>query len=202
MSPDERRFGAVAATLSFYEILTPPARPRRGFARQMGMTKRKLTPVRRGFLGLVVVASVALALTTATSDRARNRTRIESPVLAGSNVPPPVREILRRACQDCHSENTTWPWYARVPPISRQIHKDVAKGRAFMDLSKWNDYTEPQRRGFTAAIGAAVQGRLMPPSPYVWMHREARLSSDERELVKAWALAKNTTAAPEPVRSA
>ncbi|MBZ5626427.1 MAG: heme-binding domain-containing protein [Acidobacteriia bacterium] len=126
-------------------------------------------------------------------------------ILAGSNVPVPVREILQRACQNCHSENTIWPWYAQIPPISRQIHSDVAKGRAFMDLSKWNDYTEGERRGFTAAIGAAIQNHLMPPPKYVWMHREARLSSDELELVKAWALAKhktspNTVAAQAPAR--
>ena len=74
-----------------------------------------------------------------------------------------------------------------------------------MDLSKWSGYTDNERRGFTAAIGAAIQNRLMPPPKYLWMHREARLSSDELELVKAWALAKhktsqNTVAAQTPDR--
>jgi hypothetical protein len=171
----------------------------------MGMATPNPAPVRRGLVGLIVVASVALALTTATSDGARNQTGMRRSILAGSTVPVPVREILQRACQNCHSENTTWPWYAQIPPISRQIHSDVAKARAFMDLSKWNDYTEGERRGFTAAIGAAIQNHLMPPPKYVWMHREARLSSDELELVKAWALAKhktsqNTVAAQTPAR--
>jgi hypothetical protein len=56
-----------------------------------------------------------------------------------------------------------------------------------MDLSKWNDYTESERRSFTVAMGAAVQSHLMPPQKYVWMYREAKLSSAEVELVKAWA---------------
>ncbi len=112
-------------------------------------------------------------------------------MLAGSNVPPPVRAILERACQDCHSESTAWPWYAHIPPVSWMIHRDVAKGRAFMDLSKWNDYTEGERRGFTTAIGAAVQERLMPPPPYVWMHGKARLSSSEIAIVRAWAFSKH-----------
>jgi cytochrome c553 len=147
--------------------------------------------VRRGFAGLIAVASAALALTTAISDGSRNQTVSEKSLLAGSNVPLPVRAILRRACGDCHSENTVWPWYAHIPPISGQIRSDVAAGRAFMDLSKWNDYTEGERRGFRVAIGAAIQNRLMPPPKYVWMHRDARLSSDELELVKAWTLAKH-----------
>jgi hypothetical protein len=160
----------------------------------MGVTTRNMVPLRRVFVGLIVVASVALALTTATVDGTGNQTVMEKSLLARSNVPVPVRAILERACQDCHSENTVWPWYSHIPPIAWQIHTDVRRGRAFMDLSKWNDFTESERRGFTAAIGTAVQNHLMPPPKYVWLHPEARLSSDELELVRAWALAENKAA--------
>lgn len=177
----------------FYELLTPPARPPCRSPRQMGMAIRNPAPWRRGFFGLIVAATVGLALTTAPSGGSRNETVIEKSLLAGSDVPVPVRAILQRACQDCHSENTIWPWYAHIPPISWQIHSDVAEGRAFMDLSKWNDYTEGERRGFRVAIGAAIQNHLMPPPKYVWMHRDGRLSSDELELIKAWALTKHRT---------
>ena len=63
-----------------------------------------------------------------------------------------------------------------------------------MDLSKWSDYSETQRRGYTSAIGAATKNHLMPPPMYVRMHREARLSSDELELVRTWVLAEQKTA--------
>ena len=154
------------------------------------MDKRKPALLTARFIGLAVVASVALGL-TATSRDARRQIDMPRTLLEDSNVPPPVRAILQRACQNCHSENTVWPWYANIPPVSWQVHSDVTHGRAFMDLSKWNDYTEGQRRGFRVAIGAAVQNRLMPPPKYVWMHRGARLSGDELELVKAWALARH-----------
>jgi uncharacterized membrane protein len=159
----------------------------------MGMTTRNLVRLRRVFLGLIVFASLALALTTATVDTG-NETVREKSLLKGSNVPVPVRAILERACQNCHSENTVWPWYSHIPPISWKIHTDVKSGRAFMDLSKWNNFTESQRRGFTAAIEAAVQDHVMPPPKYVWVHREARLSSDDLELVRAWAFAEHKTA--------
>jgi hypothetical protein len=160
----------------------------------MGVTTRNIVPLRRVLVGLVVVASVALALTTAIVDGTGNQTAMEKSLLTGSNVPVPVRAILGRACQDCHSEKTVWPWYSHIAPIAWQIHTDVKRGRAFMDLSKWNDFTESERRGFTAAIGTAVQNHLMPPPKYVWLHPEARLSSSELELVRAWALAENKTA--------
>ncbi|MFL6352309.1 MAG: heme-binding domain-containing protein [Bryobacteraceae bacterium] len=143
---------------------------------------------------LTVVATVPLALTTAIVRGTANETVMEKSLLTGSTVPVPVRAILERACQDCHSQTTVWPWYSHVPPIAWQIHTDVERGRALMDLSKWKDFSESEPRGFTAGIGAAVQNHLMPPRKYVWLHPEARLSSDELELVRAWALAENKTA--------
>jgi hypothetical protein len=151
------------------------------------MATGKQVPLIRVCVGLIVVASIVLALTTATAGGTAKRTVLEKPLMKGSNVPARVRSILERACQDCHSENTVWPWYSHIAPIAWQIRTDVERGRAFMDLSKWNDFTESERRGFTGAINAAVQNHLMPPPKYVWMHPEAQLSSDELELVRAWA---------------
>ena len=198
-----RRCSASATSTGipgFYKLLTPPAHPPCRSPRQMVMTTRNPAPLSRHFAGLILVASVALALTTATHS-SRSEAFVEKSLLARSNVPEPVRAILQRACQDCHSENTIWPWYAHIPPISRQIHSDVQKGRAFMDLSKWNEYTEGERWGFRVAIGAAIQNHLMPPPKYVWMHSDARLSSDEIEFVKAWALSKHKIS-PNTVESA
>jgi len=135
----------------------------------------------------IAVTLVALALAAAASNNAGNEIVREQPLFARSNVPGPVRAILQRACQDCHSENTRWPWYSHIPPISNQIHTDVKMGRAFMDLSKWNAYSEGEQRGFRVAIGSVVENHQMPPRKYVWMHHEARLSRDDIQLVKAWA---------------
>ena len=152
------------------------------------MSARDVSAWKRALSGLIGAAWVAVVVTSATSGGAREGSDLQKPLLAGSDVPVPVRAILERACQNCHSENTVWPWYAHVPPVSGVIRRDVTKARAFLDLSKWNDYTEGQRRGFALAIAAATQNRLMPPQRYVWMHGEARLSSDDLESIKAWAL--------------
>src|SRR5262245_12489017 len=128
----------------------------------MGMAARKRFPLTRGFFGTLVVALLAIVLTAKTPDGARGHTGERKTILAGSTEPALVREVLQRACQDCHSANTTWPWYANLPPISWQIHQDVTAGRAFMDLSKWEDYTEGERRGFRLAIGAAIENHMMP----------------------------------------
>ena len=60
-----------------------------------------------------------------------------------------------------------------------------------MDLSKWSEYTENERKGYLAAIVAATQTRLMPPAKYLWLHREARLSNDELRSLQSWAMAES-----------
>lgn len=114
---------------------------------------------------------------------------IHEPLLAGAQIPEQLLTSVQRACQDCHSENTAWPWYSGIPPLSWQIHKDVAQARQFMDLSKWHDYTEREKRGLLVSMAIALKTHAMPPARYVWMHRESRLSDAELVALENWALA-------------
>lgn len=100
-----------------------------------------------------------------------------------------ARSILQRACEDCHSDNTVWPWYAHVPPFSWEIHKDVALGRSFMNLSKWSQYSAGQRRGLVMAILADTRAHVMPPPGFVRMHGSARLSDTDFKELSKWAIA-------------
>jgi len=142
---------------------------------------------RYGLFTLLVIFPIGLAVTSASSTSAKGTSTEGKSLLAGTHVPAPVRSVLARACQDCHSENTVWPWYAGIPPLSSQIHDDVARGRTFMNLSKWNEYTEAERRGFRLAIGTATSSHIMPPRRYVWMHSNGRLSASELDVLNDWA---------------
>lgn len=141
-------------------------------------------------LFLLAVVPIALTLAKGSLRTADSAPPAGQTLLTGSGVPAPVRSILQRACQNCHSDNTAWPWYAAVPPVSWQVRSDVARGRAFMNLSRWSDYSNEQRRGFMLAIQAATQARIMPPPKYVWVHSDAKLSDAELKLLGEWALAK------------
>jgi hypothetical protein len=152
------------------------------------MAIRRSVPFKRWLAGFALAAWVALSLAATSSDVVSDRWDKNNPLFTGSNVPMPVRAILQRACQDCHSANTAWPWYSRIPPISWKIQNDVKNGRKILDLSNWNGYTEGQRRGFSIAIQSAIQNQAMPPQNYLWLHSEGRLTSDERELIREWAL--------------
>ena len=141
------------------------------------------------FIAMTAALIIAFALPTHNANDPASSTIADRPLLGGSKTPKPVLTIFQRACQDCHSANTDWPWYSRIPPISRKIHEDVAQGRKFMDLSKWDTYTDSERSGFLLAIIAATQTHIMPPPKYVWMHPGARLSDAELRSLRTWALA-------------
>ena len=86
-----------------------------------------------------------------------------------------TRELARRACFDCHSNQTTWPVYSRVAPASWLVYYDVVNGRAELNFSEWQ---RPQKEAREAP--EVVHEGEMPPLPYRLMHGHARLSADER----------------------
>jgi hypothetical protein len=110
---------------------------------------------------------------------------------AQSPVPEPVMTLLRRACFDCHSNDTRWPWYARVPPSSWLVLRDVKRGRGQVNFSQWSRYNPFDRADILDKVcDLAVQGK-MPPRPYRLLHAEARLTETEVSTLCAWSRAES-----------
>jgi hypothetical protein len=100
---------------------------------------------------------------------------------------PEVKAVLRRACYDCHSNETRWPWYSRVAPVSWLTGRDVRKGRAELNFSTWDRYSTQQRVKKIKESWEEIVGGDMPPWFYVPAHRDARLSAEDRRLLRDWA---------------
>lgn len=106
------------------------------------------------------------------------------------DVPPGVQAFLRKSCYDCHSAETRWPWYSRLPVLSSLIHADVTKGRKALNFSEWSTSAgaHPNRAAATlTAACAAVQYGIMPKAPYPMMHRDARPSREDVAMFCGWA---------------
>ena len=95
--------------------------------------------------------------------------------------------VLVRACGNCHSNHTDWPWYSHVAPVSWWIARDVREGRESLNLSEWETYSAPQRRDKLESICGLISTGRMPPRQYRSMHPEAKLTEMEKEAVCAWA---------------
>jgi len=90
-----------------------------------------------------------------------------------------TRVLAKRACFDCHSNETIWPWYSNVAPISWLIYRDVAAGRRRLDFSDWKNI----RLREPGEIASAITEGEMPPLQYLLIHRTARLSTTEKTLL-------------------
>ena len=109
------------------------------------------------------------------------------PVTADIPSSPEGKAVLRRACYDCHSNETRWPWYSRVAPASWLTARDVREGRAELNFSTWNEYSTQQRVKKIKESWEKVAEGEMPPWFYLPAHRDARLSAEDRVLLRDWA---------------
>ena len=104
---------------------------------------------------------------------------IRAHVEAASGLPV----VLDRACRDCHSNETAWPWYTQIAPVSWVLARGVAEGRNAVNFSEWGTYSPDQQRTLlTAACGSASSGR-MPGRPWTLLHPEARLSPEDIDTI-------------------
>lgn len=102
-------------------------------------------------------------------------------------LPAEISTIFKRSCMDCHSSQTTWPWYSYVAPVSWLVERDVRRGRDHVNFSEWQQYTFEQRRKLLGDVASAVKNGEMPLPQYTFIHRLARLSDADRDLVYQWA---------------
>jgi mono/diheme cytochrome c family protein len=125
--------------------------------------------------GAVVVVLVVMQLLPIGAQQTNPPTVAEPPWDS-----PATQALFRRACADCHSNDTDWPWYANVAPASWLVTHDVVEGREHLNASEW---VRPQRDARKA--GQEVREGEMPPALYLVAHAEARLSAAEKEQLAA-----------------
>ena len=130
--------------------------------------------------GAVVLQLVPAA--TRTNPPVRSEHSVEYHV----EVTPEIGRLLRRACYDCHSNETRWPWYSRVAPVSWLVNKDVESGRKALNFSRWSPRPEVGASMLAAACAGLKQAR-MPKFPYTVLHPEARLSASEIDTFCKWS---------------
>ena len=112
--------------------------------------------------------------------------RSNPPVEEEVPAPTAVRQILRTSCYDCHSNESVWPWYAYVAPVSWLVTHDVHEAREHMNFSTWNDYDEDERIELLEEVWEEVEDGEMPLWFYVPLHPEAELAEQDKRLLHGW----------------
>ena len=112
-------------------------------------------------------------------------------IQARAPVTPEVAAILDRSCNDCHTNQTRWPWYSQIAPISWKLASDVNEGRDHMNLSDWTQYDKSEQESLMRRICREVKDDSMPLHSYLWMHGNAKLSPEDVKTLCDWASAES-----------
>ncbi len=101
-------------------------------------------------------------------------------------VPPNVKLILDKACMDCHSNNTSYPWYDKIQPVSWWLSRHVIEGKKELNLDEFTN-TPPRRQYHKMEeIEEQVKKGEMPLPSYTWTHGDAKLNTSEKEAIYGW----------------
>ncbi|ACB74257.1 heme-binding domain-containing protein [Opitutus terrae] len=107
-----------------------------------------------------------------------------------------VKSILARACYDCHSDQTRYPWYAQVQPAGWWLASHVKDGRRHLNFSQFGTYSPDRAAHKIESLIEEVEEHEMPLRSYTWLHPDARLSDTEVKALVAWAKSIQSTLPP------
>lgn len=140
----------------------------------------------RGLKILLGVVILLVLVQFIPVDRTNPEIENKKTIFAKETVPPSIRTIFGRSCGDCHSDQTVWPWYSYVAPVSWMIANDVHSARKHVNFSEWGNYTAKQREEALEDICEQVQQSQMPEKSYTLIHRDARLKDIDKEAICRW----------------
>ena len=104
------------------------------------------------------------------------------------NVPDKVLDIFKNACYDCHSNNSDYPWYAYVQPVGWLLYNHIRNGKQQLNFSEFGAYSQRRQQHKLKSIASQVNNDEMPLSSYTWIHKNAKLSKDDKALIIDWAI--------------
>ena len=100
-----------------------------------------------------------------------------------------VEKVLKTACYDCHSFETTYPWYTNIAPVSWLVKGHINEGREELNFSAWGSYSAKRQDHKLEEIGEKVGEGDMPLTSYLILHDEARIDEAQRQAIVSWAKA-------------
>ena len=111
----------------------------------------------------------------------------ENDLIYNNKIPESVENILRTSCYDCHSNESKYPWYSYIAPVSWLVVRDIKVGREELNFSEWESQSKMDKAKNIDKIIDEVSEGNMPMPIYTLMHSEAKLSEDARQQFADWA---------------
>lgn len=136
------------------------------------------------FLIVLVIAFIALQFVP--NKMPENSVAGENDLINSVVLQSTISSILRTSCYDCHSNQTSYPWYSKVAPASWLLAKDVREGRDELNFSEWGTYGRRKQIGKLMKIKEEVASGDMPLKNYLIIHKHAKLSPEQKDALAKW----------------
>ncbi|CAN5650781.1 heme-binding domain-containing protein [soil metagenome] len=137
----------------------------------------------------ILIALVVILIIIQFFRPVKNLSSAKSPADISSvyQVPNEVKVILEKACNDCHSNNTIYPWYAEVQPVAWWLNNHVEEGKDELNFSEFASYAPARQYRKLAEIKKQIDEGEMPLSSYTRIHTNAKLTDAEKQTLIGWA---------------
>ena len=146
--------------------------------------------MRRALRLLAIALGIAvLGIQVMRPERENPEGRYEDSLQALSPMTPEAAAVFDRACRDCHSNQTRWPWYSEVAPVSWFVVGHVNHARRHMNVSEWSRYDRRKAAHKLEEMCDEPREGKMPLPSYLWIHRGAQLTAGDVEALCAWSAA-------------
>jgi len=156
----------------------------------------------KNILLLLLVALVIIQFIRPGKNISAPSTLLANDISKVYTVPDSVHQILQTSCYDCHSNNTTYPWYAKVQPVAWWLNNHIVEGKKEVNFSEFATYRIGRQYKKLDEIIKQVKEDEMPLYSYTLIHRNAILTANQKLTIANWATAiRDTIKAKYPADS-
>ncbi len=135
----------------------------------------------------ITLIVVILGMQLVPVNRPENSDDLSKDLIANNQIPENISNILKNSCYDCHSNQTNYPWYAYVAPVSFLVVNDVNEGREELNFSEWENRDKSKKAKALDEMAEEVEEGEMPMEIYLITHSNAKLSDKQRKEFAEWA---------------
>jgi len=108
-------------------------------------------------------------------------TRPTTDFMVVNDVPAEIENQLKVSCYDCHSNNTTYPWYSKTQPAAWFLENHIKEGKAELNFNEWENYSDRRKGSKLRSMISQIESGEMPMNSYTLIHKEAIINVEEKE---------------------
>ena len=135
---------------------------------------------------LLTLLLVSLAIQFIRPEMNKSTNHRSGDLMESYNIPTGVAETLKESCYDCHSNNTRYPWYFRIQPTAWILARHIKEGKEEINFDEFTTYSKRRQLSKFKATQNSIKDGSRPLKSYVWLHPEAKMSTERKALVLNW----------------